>query len=195
MSRRSGPAVILVRHGETEWSRTGQHTGNVDIPLTEEGRAAAARLRPALAAWSFAHVLSSPLVRALETCRLSGLAEEPELVDDLREWHYGEDEGRTTAEIREERPGWTVWDGPLGGETVDALAGRLDRVVARLRALDGPVAVVGHGHALRVLAARWLELAPLEGRRLVLDTGSISVLGWERETPALRSWNLRVAPR
>jgi broad specificity phosphatase PhoE len=182
--------VVLVRHGETEWSVSGQHTGNTDIPLTDAGRRQAEALGRRLSAWNFAWVLSSPLSRALETCRLAGLGDRAELIDDLREWDYGEYEGRRTADIREERPGWTVWTaGAPGGETVEDVGRRADRVLDRARSAAGDVALFAHGHLLRVVGARWIELPPASGARLALSTATISVLGWERETAVIHRWN------
>jgi broad specificity phosphatase PhoE len=187
----NGPMnVVLVRHGETEWSRSGRHTGKTDLPLTEKGREDAERLSACLAGRRFARVLTSPLRRATETCRLAGLGDGADVRADLREWDYGEYEGRTTPEIRNERPGWTLWtDGVPGGETADEVGARADRVIAEVRAIEGDVAIFGHGHMLRVLAARWIELSPVEGRRFALEAGRIGVLGHERETPVILRWN------
>lgn len=180
----------LVRHGETEWSALGKHTGLTDVPLTEVGRRQALTVGRKLAGHAFALVLSSPLSRALDTARLAGFADEVVTSDDLVEWDYGEDEGLTTAEIRDDRPGWTVWrDGPRGGETADQVASRVDRVIARVRAIDGDVLVFAHGHLLRVLAARWLGESPTEGRLYALSTATASVLGWERDTAVIERWN------
>ncbi|HET9324881.1 MAG TPA: histidine phosphatase family protein [Gaiellaceae bacterium] len=182
--------IVLVRHGETEWSRDGRHTGHTDIPLTEVGRAQARALAAGLRGWSFDRVLTSPLSRAAETARLAGFGETAALRDELREWDYGAHEGRTTAEIREERPGWTLWrDGVPDGETAADLAARLDRVLAELEQTEGAALVFAHGHSLRVLAARWLGLEPGAGRLLALDPATISVLGHERETRVLLRWN------
>ena len=181
--------VWLVRHGETEWSRDGRHTSTTDLPLTDEGREVAESLRSRLAAASFALVLSSPRQRALETARLSGHPE-AEVDDDLAEWDYGDLEGLTTEQIRTTYAGWTIWQGPVpGGESADQVATRLDRVVARCRSQEGRVLLFGHGHSLRALAARWLELPVTNGRHLKLDTATVSVLGWERETPVVLHWN------
>ena len=186
------PQVVLVRHGETEWSAAGRHTGRTDVPLTEEGRRQARALGRCLQDWTFQLVLASPLARASDTCRLAGLGGVMQLRDDLREWDYGEYEGRTTRDIRAERPGWTLWtDGVPGGETADHIARRADRVIAEIRAQRGDTALFAHGHVLRVLAARWLALPPDRGRNFVLETATISVLGYERETPAIGRWNLR----
>jgi broad specificity phosphatase PhoE len=188
--------IVLARHGETEWSRDRRHTGRTDIPLTETGRDEARALRDALAGRSFERVLSSPLERALETCRLAGLGERAELSDDLVEWDYGDYEGITTAAIREERPGWYLWrDGCPGGETAAGVGRRVDRVIAALDGLEGDAAVFAHGHVLRVLAARWLGLGPEAGALLKLDTATLSVLGYERETRAVARWNVPASAR
>ena len=182
--------IVLVRHGETEWSVSGQHTGNTDIPLTDAGRRQAEALGRRLSSWTFARVLSSPLSRALETCRLAGLGERVEVTDDLREWDYGEYEGRRTADIRKDRPGWTVWTGGVpGGETVEDVGRRADRALDAARSAGGDVALFAHGHMLRVIGARWIDLPPVLGARLALSTATISVLGWERETPVIHRWN------
>ena len=185
-----GPrTLVLVRHGETEWSRTGRHTGRTDVVLTDEGRAQAVRTRELLEGWTFDAVLVSPLARAQETLALLDRREPVTVTDDLREWDYGDDEGRTTAEIRERRPGWTVWrDGPEGGESILDVAGRVARVLLLAGRHDGDVLVVAHGHVLRILAARWLELHPDAGRLLALDPATVSVLGHEREQPVLSAW-------
>ena len=186
----SRPEAVLVRHGETEWSRTGKHTGRSDIPLTDAGRRDAEVLRGSLSSRPFARVFSSPLSRALDTCRLAGLGAVAETRDELLEWDYGDYEGLTTPEIREQRPDWSLWrDGCPGGEGPDDVAARVDRVIAEVQAADGDVALFAHGHVLRVLSARWIELGPEYGSRLVLATATLSVLGWERETPAVRLWN------
>jgi probable phosphoglycerate mutase len=182
--------VILVRHGETEWSRTGKHTGSTDIPLTERGRRQAQAVGAALRDRDFALVLTSPLGRALETCRLAGFGERAVQRDELMEWDYGTYEGRTTAEVREERPGWTLWrDGVPEGETVEQVGERVDRVLDDLRPLDGDALLFAHGHVLRVLTARWLELDPGAGRLFALDPATISALGNERETAVIKLWN------
>jgi len=186
--------VIIARHGETEWSRDRRHTGLTDIPLTDTGREQARALAPTLAGRSFAAVLSSPLSRAAETCRLAGL--EPELDGDLVEWDYGDYEGITTDEIRRERPDWVLWrDGCPSGEQAAAVGARVDRVIERIRGLDVDVAVFAHGHILRVLAARWIELGPEAGALLALDTATLSTLGYERETPVVKRWNVAAGPR
>jgi probable phosphoglycerate mutase len=183
--------VVLIRHGATEWSVSGQHTGRTDVPLTEAGREAAQRLGLRLVGQRFDLVLSSPLSRAADTCRLAVPgADRVELTDDLMEWDYGKYEGLRTAEIRERRPGWLLWtDGVPEGETIDQVAARVDRVIARARQVDGDVALCAHGHLLRVLAARWLDEPPAFGGRLKLDTAALSILGWDRELPALLLWN------
>jgi probable phosphoglycerate mutase len=186
--------VLLARHGETEWSATLKHTSRTDIPLTDTGREQARRLAPALAGRDLGLVLTSPLSRAIETCRLAGLGDAAQVRDDLREWDYGDYEGITTAEIREQRPDWFLWrDGCPGGETAAEVGVRADRIVAELRGVDGDAAVFAHGHLLRVLAARWLGLPPERGASLALSTGTISVLGWERETPVVWEWNRTLA--
>lgn len=185
-----GKQVWLIRHGETEWSRSGQHTSRTDLPLTEEGEARARVLGETLRAKTFAAVLSSPLRRALDTCRLAGFAGQARLEDDLREWDYGDYEGLTTASIREQRPDWSLWrDGAPGGEDAAAVGARVQRVIDRALAVDGDVALFAHGHMLRVLSAVWLELPSADGRLFVLGTGSISRLGFERESRALLEWN------
>lgn len=188
---RALPEIVVVRHAETEWSRDGRHTGRTDVPLTERGRAKARELGPALAGREFGLVLTSPLERAAETCRLAGFGERAEMRDELVEWDYGEYEGRKTVEIRERRPGWTLWrDGVPGGETSDEVASRVDRVIAELRSASGDALVFSHGHLLRVLAARWIGLDASAGRLLALDAGSVCLLGYERETAVVRRWNL-----
>lgn len=184
------PGVVLVRHGQTDWSRDGRHTGRTDVPLTAEGERAARLVGPALAGRSFALVLVSPRRRAQETCRLAGLGDRAEVRDDLAEVDYGDDEGRTTAEIRAERPDWSLWrDGPLHGESIAHAGERADRVIAECRAASGDVAVFAHGHILRILGARWAGLDAEDGGALYLDTAAVSVLGWEREAPVIRRWN------
>ena len=184
--------IWLIRHGETAWSLSGQHTGRTEVPLTPEGVRQAEALGDRLAGKQFALVLTSPRARARETCRLAGLAGAAQVDDDLAEWDYGDLEGRTSAEIRGEIPGWTIWDGPVpGGETAAQVGARADRVLARARAAGGDVALFAHGHLLRVAAARWLGLPPAEGRLFALDTASVSVLGLEQELPVIRSWNVR----
>jgi len=186
------PEIVLARHGETEWSRDGKHTGRTDVPLTESGRREAEALRAELGAWRFELVLTSPLARASETCRLAGLGDVAIVSDDLLEWDYGAYEGRTTKDIREERPGWSLWrDGAPGGETPAKVGERIDRVVARLREAGGDAVVFAHGHVLRVLAARWLGLETAQGQLFALETATLSVLGYERENAVIRLWNRR----
>jgi broad specificity phosphatase PhoE len=185
--------IVLVRHGETEWSRDWRHTGRTDIPLTEKGRQEAEVLPTPLSEWEFARVYSSPLSRAIETCRLAGLGDEAELTEALLEWDYGEYEGITTKEIRETRPDWFLWrDGCPGGETAEEVGARVDPLIAELEAVEGDVALFAHGHLLRVLAARWLGLPPQDGKLLALSTATLSVLGYERETEVIRRWNAPV---
>lgn len=194
------PRIVLVRHGQTEWSESGQHTGTTDIELTDVGREQARALGRALAGRAFARVLTSPLRRAAETVELAGLLPAGggpvEVVDDLREMDYGIFEGLTTPQIRVDRPGWTVWDGDVPeGETLAQVGARADRVLADVDPGDdggdeaGDVALVGHGHLLRVLAARWVGLEPADGRRLALSTATLSELGHERERRVLWRWN------
>ena len=181
---------MLVRHGQTEWSLDGRHTGSPDIPLTEEGRREAEAAGRRLAGRTFALVLSSPLSRALETCRLAGLGDVVQVREELREWDYGDYEGLTSALIREERPDWYLFrDGCPNGETATAVGERVDRVIAEVRGVDGDAAVFGHGHCLRVFAARWLDFAAQDGGRLALSTATVGVLGYEHERPAVWLWN------
>ncbi len=182
--------LFVVRHGATEWSVDGRHTGRTDLPLLPEGEERARATGQLLAGHRFALVLTSPMQRARRTCELAGLGDRAVVDDDLREWDYGDHEGVTTAEIRQHQPGWTVWTGTCpGGETIEQVAARADRVVARARAAGGDVVVFGHGHLLRVLTARWCGLDPVEGRRFVLDTGTLCQLGWEHEYPGVLRWN------
>ncbi len=184
------PELWLVRHSETEWAVAGRHTGRTDVPLTEHGREQALALGTLLAARSFALVLSSPLGRAADTCRLAGYGAVAQETSDLLEWDYGDYEGLTTAQIRERVPGWTIWSrGVSNGETVDDLARRAQRVVDRAVAAGGDAVLFAHGHVLRVLAAGWLGLSPGAGQLLALDPASVSVLGYERETRVIGSWN------
>ena len=185
----SAPRVVLVRHGETAWSRDRRHTGRTDIPLTPRGELQAAELAPRLAAWHFSKVLVSPLVRAVRTAELAGL-DDLQPTPALVEWDYGGYEGRTTAAIREERPGWDLFDdGVPGGETIHQVADRVDGVIADIRAGSGDAVCVAHAHLLRVLAVRWLGVDPSAARYLVLGPASLSVLGWERAQPVLEHWN------
>ena len=181
---------MLVRHGQTEWTISGRHTGRTDVPLTDVGRLQAEHLREPLAMRQFEQVLSSPRRRAADTCRLAGYADVVVRSDDLAEWDYGEYEGLTTAEIREAIPGWTLWrDGVPGGETASDVAARADRVIEGVRDGTGDALVFSHGHFLRVLAARWLGLPPEAGRLLALGPASVSIVGWEREQPVITEWN------
>lgn len=186
------PKIYLARHGETEWSLSGQHTGATDIPLTQNGERNARNLGERLRGTPFAKVLTSPLQRARRTCELAGFGAHAEVDPDLVEWNYGDYEGKRTADIRKERPDWFLFrDGCPGGESPDAIAARADRVVARLRNLNADVIVFSHGHFLRVLGARWLGLSAADGRLLLLTTASLSILGYEhnRNEPVLRLWN------
>ncbi|MEO6807156.1 MAG: histidine phosphatase family protein [Edaphobacter sp.] len=188
-----GTELWLVRHGETEWSLSGAHTGRTDIPLTEQGRMRAEKLRDYLKGTTFAAVFVSPMKRARETCTIAGFGDVAVVDDGLKEWDYGIYEGKTTKEIQEKIPGWSVWkDEIVGGETVEHVGERADGVIAQ--ALDaapdgGKVALFAHAHILRILAARWIELDATGGALLALGTGSVSVLGWERETRVIQSWN------
>jgi len=180
--------LVLVRHGETTWSEVRKHTGRTDIPLTETGRAQAQHIAGALQVFDIRRCLASPLSRAWETAQLIGLAPEPD--DDLLEWDYGDFEGLTTAEIRERIPRWSVWTHPItGGESIEQVGARADRMIERLLGLEGTTVLVAHSHLLRILAARWLELPPVEGRRFTLDNATISVLDWERENRVVTRWN------
>ena len=183
--------LYLIRHGETEWSRNGAHTGRTDLPLTDAGRQKGLVLGRCLAGRPFSLVLTSPLQRALDTCRLAGYGDVAQLEPNLREWDYGDYEGRTTAEIRKENPGWFLWtSGAPNGETPDQVAGRAEAVITRAMHAGGDVALFAHGHLLRVLTACWLELPPGDGRLFALSTGSVSVLGYERETRVILRWNV-----
>jgi broad specificity phosphatase PhoE len=185
--------VWLVRHGETEWSRDHRHTSTTDLPLTEDGEEVARSLRPQLDR-DFALVLTSPRRRARDTAELAGHGA-AEVDADLAEWEYGDYEGVTSEEIRESVPDWTVWTHPSpGGESADEVSERLDRVVTRLRGVEGEALVFGHGHSLRALTARWLGLEVTEGRHFKLDTATVSVLGYERETPVVLTWNNPARP-
>jgi broad specificity phosphatase PhoE len=193
--------LILIRHGETVWSRMGRHTGRTDVRLTDAGRAAAAALAPALARRDIVAVFTSPASRAAQTAKLAGLAD-AQVDPDLWEWDYGGYEGRTTAEIRAQRPGWYLWrdgvipgDAAHPGETIEHVGGRADAVLGRVSPLlrGGDVALVGHGHLLRVLTARWLGLGPAAGRHFRLDTGTLSTLGTEHHEAVISSWNLAPA--
>jgi probable phosphoglycerate mutase len=182
--------IWLIRHGETEWSAAGKHTGRTDIPLTDAGKQRAQALGQRLAANSFALVFTSPLSRARETCRLAGFGQQARVVADLAEWDYGIFEGRRTSEIRSESPNWSIWrtDVPQG-EAIEHVAERAERVIEEMSAAIGDIAVFSHGHMLRILTACWLGLPPQAGRLFALDTGSISILGYERETRVIQAWN------
>jgi broad specificity phosphatase PhoE len=182
--------VIAIRHGETEWSRSGRHTGRTDIPLTEAGRQAAKRLRPAFEGFELTRVLSSPLRRARATCELAGFGSRMEIEPDLEEWNYGDYEGLTSDEIARRAPGWMVFtDGCPGGESPEDVQRRVDRVIAKIRDVSGRVALFGHGHVLRALAARWVDLPLSRASQFLLDTSTVSVLGYYRDTPAVKRWN------
>ena len=180
----------LIRHGETEWTISGAHTGRTNIPLTLLGREKAEAIAEYLGGRKFSLVLTSPLERARETCRIAGYGDVAIVDNDLSEWDYGDYEGLKTAQIREKRPHWTLWrDGVPGGETIEQVAARAERVIARSLAEGGPVALFAHGHLLRILAACWLRLAPDAARLFALGTGSVSTLGFERDTRVLLRWN------
>ncbi len=184
----TGGDVWLVRHGPTEWSQNGRHTGRTDLPLTPEGEADAAAVRAVLAGREFGLVLASPRQRAIKTAELAGCT--PEVDPDLQEWDYGEYEGRRSVEIRQERPGWSIWnDGVIGGESAAEVGARADRVIARARGVAGDTLLFAHGHLLRVLGARWVGADPTAGQHLLLGTAAVCILSYERETPALSRWN------
>ena len=182
--------LVLARHGETAWSKSGQHTGRTDIPLTDIGREQAQGLGAALAGRSFRRVLSSPLVRASETARLAGFADQVVVDPDLQEWDYGMYEGRRRVDIARDDPGWTIWTRPIpDGESLEELGARADRVITRLLPLGGDVLIFSHGHFLRVVAARWIEMAPITASRLELWTATLSELGWEADRRVIEIWN------
>jgi probable phosphoglycerate mutase len=182
--------VYLIRHGETEWSLNGRHTGTTDIPLTENGRRLAKLLAAALAKEKFALVLTSPLKRARETCELAGFGARAEIDRDLLEWNYGEYEGLTPKQIRAQAPGWMIFrDGCPGGESPTQVSARVDRVIATVRAVNGYVALFAHGHLFRVFAARWLGLPASAGSHFLLDTATLNVLSYYRDVPAVKRWN------
>lgn len=186
--------LTVVRHGETEWSRDGRHTGRTDLPLTDAGRTVAAKLAQALGDRTYALVLTSPMARARDTAAIAGFPDAA-VDDDLREWDYGDYEGRTTAEIRTSgKADWLLWDdGVPNGETLAEVAARADRVIERVRALDSDVLAFAHGHFLRVLASRWLDVDPGFGRHLMLSPATLSILAWEHHVPAIEAWNAPVA--
>jgi broad specificity phosphatase PhoE len=180
----------LIRHGETEWSLSGAHTSRTDIPLTERGKERAAKIRDYLAQRKFSLVLTSPLHRARETCRIAGYADAAQIEENLREWDYGIFEGRTTADIRKDQPDWSIWDSPVPeGEPVEHVAARAQKVIDRALEAGGDVALFAHAHILRILAATWLGLEPRGGRLFALGTGSVSTLSYERETRVISTWN------
>jgi len=185
--------VHLIRHGETQWSLSGQHTGVTDIPLTEKGRSVARQWKPILAEENFALVLTSPLLRARETCELAGLGNRAEIDSDLTEWNYGEYEGLTPQEIHAKRPGWMLFtDGSPEGESPEQVESRIDRVIGKVRAAEGHVALFSHGHLLRAFAARWIGLHVSDGRRFLLDTATLCVMGYYRDLPAVKRWNVPI---
>jgi probable phosphoglycerate mutase len=187
--------VYVIRHGETEWSLSGRHTGETDISLTENGRNVAKRLKPALATKDFALVLTSPLRRARETCELAGFGERAEVDRDLLEWNYGEYEGLTPKQIRAIRPDWMIFkDGAPGGESPDQVAARVDRVIGKVRAVQGNVAIFAHGHLLRTFAARWLGMPTSSGSHFLLDPATLNILSYYRGTPAVKRWNAPLGP-
>jgi broad specificity phosphatase PhoE len=183
-------SVCLIRHGETEWSLNGRHTGTTDIPLTENGRNVARQWKPVASQQTFALVMTSPLQRARETCELTGLGQQAEVDNDLREWNYGEYEGLTIKQIQAQRPSWMIFtDGCPKGESPDEIQARIDRVIKRVRAVEGDVALFAHGHFLRCFGARWLGLRAEEGRFFLLDPATVSVLSYYRGIPAVKRWN------
>src|SRR6516225_9798049 len=195
-SQDTGVKVLAIRHGETEWSLNGRHTGTTDIPLTDKGRRLAERMRPKLSRLAFALVLVSPMRRARQTCELSGLGDRAAIDNDLMEWNYGAYEGLTPRQIRERSPNWLIFrDGCPGGETPEQVGARADRVIARARATEGNVALFAHGHVLRVLVARWIGLSASGGEHFLLDTGTLSVLGDYHGSPAVQIWNGPVVGR
>ncbi|MFQ5935838.1 MAG: histidine phosphatase family protein [Acidiferrobacterales bacterium] len=186
--------VYVMRHGETEWSLSGRHTGITDVPLTENGRRLAKLLQPIMARQSFGLVLASPLQRARETCQLSGLGDQAVIEPDLVEWNYGDYEGLTPQQIHEHSPEWLIFEhGCPGGEKPGDVAVRVDRVISKARAIEGNVALFAHGHVLRVLAARWLGLPPQAGRHFLLDTATLNILGYYRGFPAVQRWNAQLS--
>ena len=182
--------VFLIRHGETAWSLSGQHTGTTDIPLTENGRRRAEKLRPMVAKKTFAGVFVSPMQRARDTCELAGLGASAVIDPDLAEWNYGAYEGLTPAQIHAKAPGWLIFrDGCPGGETPAQMGARADRMIDRVRSVNGDVALFAHGHIFRVLVARWIGFPAGAGQHFLLDTGSLCVLGYYRDIPAVEIWN------
>ncbi|PYY17521.1 MAG: histidine phosphatase family protein [Acidobacteria bacterium] len=182
--------IWLMRHGETEWSASGAHTSRTDLPLLPSGIKQAEELKTKLKGRKFALVLVSPMQRARETCRLAGYADKAEITDDLKEWDYGLYEGRSTAQIRQDRPNWSLWrDGVLEGEPIENVGRRVKRIIDRCNASEGDVAIFAHGHVLRILTAVWLDLPPADGKLFALNTATISVLGYEHEYKVIRHWN------
>jgi broad specificity phosphatase PhoE len=182
--------IIVVRHGQTEWSKSGQHTSRTDLPLTDDGRRQAAQLGERLAGRDLPAVLCSPLRRARETCELAGFGKRASIHDELREWDYGDYEGLTTPQIWEQDPDWNLWrDGCPGGETPEQVAGRADSVLAQLQVVDGDALIFAHGHILRVLTARWLQMPSSAGARFALAAGGLGTLAFERKTQVLAGWN------
>jgi probable phosphoglycerate mutase len=195
-ARFANPEVVLVRHGETEWSVSGQHTGRTDIPLTDQGRAAAKKLQPVLARIEWSRVLASPLERARMTCELAGLGERMQIDRDLMEWDYGDYEGLTPDAIHLQRPTWMIFrDGCPGGESPEQVGARVDRLIARVRDVPGRVVLFAHGHVFRVFVARWLGLPPSHARLFLLETSTLNVLGYYRDAPALSRWNVPIGDR
>ena len=196
MTKHMDPAnqrVVLCRHGATEWSENGKHTSHTDLILTPQGEAEARRLRPLLVWWKFAKVFCSPLQRAKRTCELAGLVQQAEITEDLMEWDYGDYEGLTSVEISKNVPGWTIFSHPCpNGESADQVAERCDRVIDKIITSGGDCSVFAHGHVLRVFVARWLKLAPSEGRHFTLGTGTASMLGFEHNARTVLAWNAPV---
>lgn len=189
MVSRMPTRLVILRHGQTEWSLSGQHTGSTDLPLSDEGRAQATSVRSRLATIAFERVATSPLRRAAETAALAGFPDATQH-GDLIEWDYGAYEGLTTAQIREDRPGWEIFtDGVPGGESMSSVAQRADRIVEWAREVEGDVLAVSHGHFSRVLTARWLGLPPEQGRTFAMSPAAMSMLGWKREVPVVLRWN------
>jgi probable phosphoglycerate mutase len=187
--------AFLIRHGETEWSLSGQHTGTTDIPLTENGRNAASALKPLLTRATFALVLTSPLQRARQTCELAGLGDRAEVDANLMEWNYGQYEGLTSKQIHATAPGWMLFnDGCPGGESPAQVGARVDRLITRIRSVEGDTALFAHGHIFRVFAARWLGLPATAGSHFLLDTATVSVLSHYRGIPAVKRWNAPLVP-
>jgi broad specificity phosphatase PhoE len=187
--------VYLIRHGETAWSVSGQHTGLTDMPLTENGRSVARLLQPVFTKETFALVLTSPLQRARETCALAGLGACAEIERDLMEWNYGDYEDLTTPQIHATRPGWLVFtDGCPGGESPEQVGARVDRVIAKVHTVEGHVALFAHGHVFRAFAARWLGLRVADGTRFLLDTATLNILSHYRDIPAVQRWNAPLLP-